>query len=92
MYTYTMMFKSRDYHVINDQNVTWSPYQSACKILLATVMSAFEHTIESIVCGFHVYKDAWVPVLHEVLQIKQEFDNEEDQHAVAVIKTTILTK
>ena len=51
-------------------------------------MSAFEHTIESVVRGFHVYKDVWVPILHEVLQTKQEFDNEEDRYAVAVFKTT----
>ena len=51
-------------------------------------MSAFEHTIESVVRGFHVYKAIWVPVLDEVLQAKQEFDNEEDQYAVAVVKTT----
>ena len=30
----------------------------------------------------------WVPVLNEVLQAKQEFDNKEDQYVVAVIKTT----
>ena len=42
-------------------------------------MSAFEHTIESVVRGFHVYKDVWVPIFHEVLQTKQEFDNEEDR-------------
>ena len=48
-------------------------------------MSAFEHTVESVVGGFHVYKDAWVPVLHEVLQTKQKFDNEDH---VAVIKTS----
>ena len=51
-------------------------------------MSAFEHTIESVVRGFHVYKAVWVPVLNEVLQAKQEIDNEEDQYGVAVIKTT----
>ena len=51
-------------------------------------MSAFEHTITSVVRGFHFYKAVWVPVLDEVLQAKQEFDNEEDQYAVAVIKTT----
>ena len=54
-------------------------------------MSAFEHTIESAVCGFHVYRDVWVPVLHEVLQTKQEFGNAEDQHAVAVIKSVSST-
>ena len=48
-------------------------------------MSAFEHTIVRVV---RVYKDVWVPVLHEVLQTKQEFDNEEDRYAVAVFKTT----
>ena len=36
--------------------------------------------------GFHVYKDIWNPVLHEVLQTKQEFGNVEDQYAVVVIK------
>lgn len=27
-----------------------------------------------VVCGFHVYKDVWVPVLHEGLQTKKELD------------------
>ena len=39
-------------------------------------MSAFEHTIESVVRGFHVYKDAWVPVLHTVAVIKTTSSDE----------------
>lgn len=53
-------------------------------------MFTFEHTIESVVCVFYLYEDVWVPVLHEVFQTKQEFDNEKDQYAVTVIKTTYL--
>ena len=40
-----------------------------------------------VVHGFHVYRDLWVPLLHEVLQTEQEFGNEEDQHAVTVIES-----
>ena len=49
-------------------------------------MAAFEHTIESAIRGYHVYKDIWSPYMHEQLRTTQELGNSEDQHAVAVIK------
>lgn len=48
-------------------------------------MSDFEHIHESSVRGFH-YKDVWSPILHEVLQTRQEPGNAEDRHAVAIVK------
>lgn len=49
--------------------------------------AAFEHTIESCVRGFHVYKDVWTPTLHERLQTRQDLGNTKDQYAVAVCKS-----
>ena len=56
-------------------------------LLLKTVNDHAYYTTESAVRGVQIYKDVWVPVLHEVLQTEQEFGNEKDQHAVAVIKS-----
>ena len=48
--------------------------------------SAFEHTVDSAVRGFHVHQDIWTPVLNEQLKTIQEHGNSEDQFAVAVYK------
>ena len=42
-------------------------------------------TIDSVIRGYHVYKDIWVPVLGDVLFCEQELENEEDRFAVAVV-------
>ena len=50
-------------------------------------MAAFEHSIESAIRGFHVYKNIlWSPFMHEQLRTRQEPGNPEDQYAVAVVK------
>ena len=49
-------------------------------------MAGFEHSIDSAVRGFHVYKDLWSPSIHEQLRTTQELGNPEDQYAVAVVK------
>lgn len=48
--------------------------------------SAFEHTVDSAVRGFHIYQDIWTPVLNEQLKTIQEHGNSKDQFAVAVYK------
>jgi len=49
-------------------------------------MAGFEHSIDSAVRGFHVYKDVWSPSIHEQLRTTQELGNPEDEYAVAVVK------
>ena len=51
---------------------------SLCNTIPA-VMAAFEHTIESSVRGFHVYK---TPTVNEQMKTRQEHDNAEDEFAV----------
>ena len=51
-------------------------------------MAAFEHSIESAIRGFHVYKEVWSPFMHEQLRTRQELGNPEDQYAVAWSRTT----
>jgi len=41
-------------------------------------------TVNSVVRGFHVYKDTWVPVIGVILFCEQEPENEEDCFAIAV--------
>ena len=48
--------------------------------------AAFEHTLESCVRGFHVYKAVWTPTLHECLQARQDLGNPQDHYAVAVCR------
>ena len=48
--------------------------------------AAFEHTLESCVRGFHVYKEVWTPTLHECLQTRQDLGNPQDQYAIAVCR------
>ena len=49
-------------------------------------LNEFAHSIDSVVRGYHVYKDVWQPRLDEILTTRQELGNPEDQHAVVVIK------
>ena len=50
----------------------------------------FDLTIESVVRGHHIYKNRWTPVIGEILLCEQEWDNVEDQFAVAVVKTGVV--
>ena len=40
-------------------------------------------TVDSIIRGYHVYKDIWVPISGEILFCEQEPGNKEDCFAVA---------
>ena len=40
-------------------------------------------TADSVIRGYHVYKDIWVPIIGEILFCEQEPGNEEDRFAVA---------
>ncbi len=48
--------------------------------------SAFEHTMESAIRGYHIYQDVWVPVVNELLKTSQEHGNTVDNYAVAIYK------
>jgi len=47
------------------------------------VSASFE--FQSVVCGHHVYKDIWKPIIDEDLSVKKEDDNEHDCYVLAVI-------
>ena len=36
-------------------------------------------TVDSVIRGYHVYKDIWTAVIGEILFCEQEFGNEEDR-------------
>ena len=36
-------------------------------------------TVDSVIRGYHVYKDIWVPIIGEILFCEQEPGNEEDR-------------
>ena len=40
-------------------------------------------TVDSVIRGYHIYKDIWVPIIGEILFCEQELGNEEDRFAVA---------
>ncbi len=46
------------------------------------------HTLDSVVCGHHVYKLIWTPTFGEQLQFRS--DNESDLSAVAVLKHGVI--
>ena len=54
-------------------------------MLMMTAASMFKHTVDSAIRGFHIYRSAWTPVLHEQLTASQEHGNAEDWFAVAVL-------
>ena len=39
-------------------------------------------TVDSVIRGYHVYKDIWVPIIGEILFCEQEPGNGEDRFAV----------
>ena len=49
-----------------------------------------EFQIVSIVRGHHVYKFIWTPHIGELLVGRVESDNSEDDHAVAIVKGSVL--
>ena len=44
---------------------------------------------ESVVCGHHIYKEVWSPVVGELLPVLQESINVHDRRAVAVFGMVI---
>ena len=42
-------------------------------------------TVDSVIRGYHVYKDIWVPTIGEILFCEQEPGNKEDRFAVAIL-------
>ena len=41
---------------------------------------------ESVIRGYHVFKEIWTPRLGEILVVSQEAGNAHDRHAVALLK------
>ena len=48
----------------------------------------FSYQKASVVRGHHIYKEIWTPAIGEVLHLREEDDNEHDEHAVAVVKAS----
>jgi hypothetical protein len=42
---------------------------------------------ESVIRGHHVYKDIWIPMIGEILEVQREPENEHDHRAVCVLKS-----
>ena len=49
-----------------------------------TMSGDFFVEFKSVVCGYHVYRSIWTPVLGELLYTEQELGNPEDRYAVHV--------
>ena len=48
------------------------------------------YCLESVICGHHIYKRMWTPVVGEKLPISLEEDNENDPRAVAVLNCGVV--
>ena len=48
--------------------------------------AAMSFTVQSVIRGYHEYKDMWIAVIGEELSCKREPTNREDRFAVAVTK------
>ena len=48
-------------------------------------MASDKYEKANVVKGPHVYKSIWTPVIGQELQVKPEYDNEHDKHAISVI-------
>ena len=42
------------------------------------IMAAFQLTVRTVVRGYHVYREVWVPTVDEEFDCRQEADNRED--------------
>ena len=49
-------------------------------------MAAFELTVQTVVCGYHVYKEVWASAIGKEFVCRQERGNDHDRHAVSVHK------
>ncbi len=45
--------------------------------------------VDSVVRGFHVYKDVWNPVVGEIIMCQQDFGNLHDPYAVAAVRDSV---
>ena len=54
-----------------------------------TVLVMNRYTIESCVCGYHVYKDIWEARVGEELSCEREIGNSMDPFAVVVVKNDV---
>ena len=61
---------------------------TTCNLAAASV---FYHTIDSAICGFHVYQTISTPVTHEQLTTSQDHGNAKDQFVVAACKVDSTT-
>ena len=52
---------------------------------MSKIMAEERFFVDSVVRGFHVYKDIWNPVVGELLVCKQEFGNLHDPYTVSVV-------
>ena len=54
------------------------------------------HTLQygkaSVVRGHHIYKSLWTPEVNEILLLRRETGNEQDEYAVAVLDPTAATR
>ena len=50
-------------------------------------MAEAEFETDSSVCGYHVYRDNWTPVIGERLNCEREEENPRDRYAVAIRKS-----
>lgn len=66
-------------------NETCATYSNTCSTSLALI-SMVEWMFQSVVRGYHVYKDTWNAVIGEELPCRGETSNRHDSFAVAIIK------
>ena len=68
-------------HGLVNNNTETKYYQAKAESKMAA-----EFTVESSVCGYHVYQLRWTAVIGEMLTCRREPGNSSDPFAVAVIK------
>ena len=62
----------------------WCYYNIAIRMARGMATTCIE--VESVIRGYHVYKEIWTAMLGEVLTCKREADNFHDRFAVAIMK------
>ena len=48
------------------------------------------YIVETIVCGYHVYREVWEAAVKEVLPCQQEHGNVHDPYTVAVLNRGVI--
>ena len=54
---------------------------------MALIDTSMSIELDSCICGHHIYKDVWTPVVDEGLNCRREEGNISDPYAVAIIKS-----